>query len=501
MACLAALAPVVAFGVFTACQPTGNSSPGTDASTANDSATDTGRPPSDASPEAAQLDSSGENDLNANGPFGGLATPEEALLLIKALPPRAFTIPSEAPPTLPSSATLTNLPSIATQGTVPKPLGSPGTCEAQSFAYGLGSYTAARDPDGGILWSATTAANQVSAAWMFDWMVSQSLATCPKGGKAFRYLDRLVLVGAPSAADRPYEPSCPYLTDASVLSEVYGDESHLQIGGYATFLISKATGMPPTGLPNRAIHEFVSAGQAVAFSGPIIQGYINPKHQPTLDSGVFYGDGATEAGHGQLVVGYDDTIGTTANPGAFLIQNSFGPQWGDGGRVYFAYDTFLKTQVLAAVAWPINPGATGTALAPTGFDGGTPPAASLVRGFQWAPSDANVFLVVIHHFDEPVTMTSVAFTEPSATAPGKTATATLSTAIRDFYTYIQRTDGNSFVEGTYSITLQVQTIAGIAGSYTGTIAVGAPAPSTPRAATMASAIWGPTGAAATVTGP
>jgi hypothetical protein len=86
-----------------------------------------------------------------------------------------------------------------------------------------------------------------------------------------------------------------------------------------------------------------------------------------------------------------------------------------------------------------------------------------VRGFQWAPSDADVFLVVIHHFDGPVTLTSVAFTEPDVTAPGKTATATLTTATRDFYTYIQRTDGNAFVQGTYSVTMQVQTVAGIAG--------------------------------------
>jgi hypothetical protein len=76
MAPLAVLAPVIAF----ACQPTGGSSPGNDASTpkpGNDGSTpkdagvDRTHPPSDASIEAAQPDSAGEGESSETGPFGG----------------------------------------------------------------------------------------------------------------------------------------------------------------------------------------------------------------------------------------------------------------------------------------------------------------------------------------------------------------------------------------------------------------------------------------------
>src|SRR5262249_47810727 len=66
-----------------------------------------------------------------------------------ALSPRSLLIPRQqpVPPRLPQKVTLANLPPIGMQGTLSK-LGSPGSCISWSFAYGLGSYTAARRIDG-----------------------------------------------------------------------------------------------------------------------------------------------------------------------------------------------------------------------------------------------------------------------------------------------------------------------------------------------------------------
>ena len=103
---------------------------------------------------------------------------------------------------------LTNLPSIATQG-VPGSVGSPGSCEAQSFGYCLGAYTAARNPDGSEKWSASDAANQPSAAWLYQWehqVLEHDARMCPQGSGAKPYADKLVGDGAPSTAAFPYDP-------------------------------------------------------------------------------------------------------------------------------------------------------------------------------------------------------------------------------------------------------------------------------------------------------
>ena len=47
--------------------------------------------------------------------------------------------------------------------------GDIGSCEAQSFGYGLGSYTAARRADGSIRWVAELPENSVSPAYLFAW--------------------------------------------------------------------------------------------------------------------------------------------------------------------------------------------------------------------------------------------------------------------------------------------------------------------------------------------
>jgi hypothetical protein len=94
---------------------------------------------------------------DGSGPFGSLLNPEEFHDAVQALPPAAFFTPRVQPP-LPSHAYLHNLPAVSQQGTAATP-GSPGSCEAQSFGYGLGSYTAARRPDGSSKWIAALAEN------------------------------------------------------------------------------------------------------------------------------------------------------------------------------------------------------------------------------------------------------------------------------------------------------------------------------------------------------
>src|SRR5262249_963342 len=141
--------------------------------------------------------------------FGSLLYAPEFEAAPHALPPHAHLLQA-FPSSLPARHRLRNLPAIAMQGT-PQHLGSPGSCEAQSFGYGLGSYTAAREPDGSIKWDASLAENEVSAAFLYNFEHHQENRTCPKGSLATPYLEYLIAHGSPSARDIPYEPDCSYL--------------------------------------------------------------------------------------------------------------------------------------------------------------------------------------------------------------------------------------------------------------------------------------------------
>lgn len=47
-------------------------------------------------------------------------------------------------------------------------------------------------------------------------------------------------------------------------------------------------------------------------------------------------------GHAIVCVGYDDGMRIGDCSGAFLIRNSWGSSWGDGGYGYLPYDYVLK---------------------------------------------------------------------------------------------------------------------------------------------------------------
>jgi hypothetical protein len=92
---------------------------------------------------------------------------------------------------------LKNLPAC-TQGVLGS-VGSPGSCEAQPFGYCLGAYTEARNPDGSMKWSASQAAKQPSAAWLYQWehqAREHDGRVCPQGPGAKPYADKLVADGA-----------------------------------------------------------------------------------------------------------------------------------------------------------------------------------------------------------------------------------------------------------------------------------------------------------------
>jgi hypothetical protein len=426
-----------------------------------------------------------------SGPFGSLLDVSEFNAAVQALPPAALSADG-VQPVLPPKAFLGNLPAVSQQGTTATP-GSPGTCEAQSFGYGLGSYTAARHPDGSSKWKAALAQNSISPAYLFALGITDGFATCPKGGAALPYLAQLVAFGAPTRARVGYQPSCDYLADVVPAQrdfpQSYPDMKRFRIGSYAAFQVFEN---PAAAV--QLIKQFIANGQAVAFSGKVLCGYGTDL--PMRD-GVIYetsyavnGEGQP-LGHGQLIVGYDDTVGTPGKKGALLVQNSFGTAWpasagavspAPAGMAYWSYDSFEKTQMLAAVAYPRSSGPpSGVRLAGDAHA----PLASIPGALQWSSDTEpqSVYLILKHFFHDPVMITKISLTEPGGNAV--TATGAYGQYVNAGYSYLKRSDGRAFLSGRWEVTLEGADTRGKPVSYSGALLVGTPQPISLPGASMA----------------
>ncbi len=424
------------------------------------------------------------------GQFGSLVNYEEFDASPDTLPPFAFS--SGSPEPIPTRVVLENLPAVAQQGSATAPgLGSPGTCEAQSFGRGLGTYTAARLPNGASKFVPDTDDNIVSAAFLWSITVAQGQATCPPGGAALGYLQRLTAYGSASAAQVPYEPSCCYLGSIDPVF-AWPNQDKFRIGSYSTFNISPAQ--------LDFMKELIAAGHAIAFSGPVFQVYPDPP----LSFGVFGNNGGTQpllmpnTGHGQLVVGYDDQMGDPSAPGAFLVQNSFGTAWppaAPGGRIWWAYDTFLMSQKLAAVAYSVDPSTPTSGQLQTQL---ATPQAWVVGVSHWVQpqTQGNVVLIVSLHFSQPVVLLDATITEPGT---GTQVKQSYGLAFSDGYIFWRRTDGAQFLPGNYGLSLNVINAANATGAFTGQFSVGVSVPTTPTPAPIATPIYDTIGNLAAVT--
>jgi hypothetical protein len=352
-----------------------------------------------------------------------------------------------------SRVVLGNLPPIASQGT-PTKLGAPGSCEAQSFGYCLGAYTAARLPDGSRRWSAADPQNQPSAAWLYQWAHNRQNKQCPKGSQAVPYATELVTNGAPSTARFPYNANSE-TTVPAICQEIERidtanpgpDAMRLAIGSYKSFKGVK-------GKKDQYLDLFKSLladGNAIAFSGLVPKGY--GKLQPELTDGVYMApNGFTPgSGHGQVIVGYDDNKGPH---GAFLVQNSFSPDWNPGpaddpgynGRVWYGYNAWFNGQSLALTMFSNNPSPpSGERLA---AGSGAPPI--FVTQSKTYQQDGQGYLALILHASDAFTLSQIVVTGPH----GLATTQALNETLRFGYVYVQR--GPAFQAGRYQVQLTGQ---------------------------------------------
>ena len=376
-------------------------------------------------------------------------------------------------PDVSHAVTLTNLPAVSRQG-VPGSVGSPGSCEAQSFGYCLGAYTAARNPNGSVKWDAADANNAPSAAWLYQWehaIVESDKRVCPNGSGATPYANRLVRDGAPSTAQVPYNPHdattphtvCAYIAALDV-QRGWPGQSRFLIGSYKAY----------TGLQNgkakylSLFKELIRHGHAIAFTGQVARKYC--VESPPLRRGAFTAPAGffPKSGHGQVIVGYDDSVGPH---GAFLVQNSFGAGWNPGpesspghnGRIYWGYNAFFASQAYAIVMFSnTDQPVRGTLLSTNASQA---PAFAVASAHRATDAQNRHRLVVVTHSSDAVTVKHLAVTAPD----GATDAQNLNEMLRIGYQYVERAGNAPFVSGAYKVAYTVLDRTGRQIVYRGTV--------------------------------
>jgi hypothetical protein len=124
------------------------------------------------------------------------------------------------------------------------------------------------------------------------------------------------------------------------------------------------------------------------------------------------------------------------------------------------------------VAYPLDlsfPVAAPLSSSPTGG-----PKAYITLAYQRVDGDASgspppAYLILQHRFSEPVELVSVALTEPAPA--GASATQANGYAISNGYTYLERTDGKSFLRDRYGVVIVAKNAAGQSFTFTETVRV------------------------------
>ncbi|HTQ66044.1 MAG TPA: C1 family peptidase [Puia sp.] len=215
---------------------------------------------------------------------------------------------------LPESANLQKYaPAVGDQG-------KQGSCVAWSSAYGartiLEAARTGEDPNN-LKFSPSFLYNQIGLNGCDGSYINRAMEFMTKRGSVpydrFPYTDQ----------DCSQQPTQQLLTEAQ----------QFRMRGSNRLTVGDRTDL----IDLRAIKENLSQGAPVVIGMMVGGSYMQPMMgqdvwNPTGDDKSMMGFG----GHAQCVVGYDDT----KYGGAFLIMNSWGPQWGNNGFAWVRYRDF-----------------------------------------------------------------------------------------------------------------------------------------------------------------
>jgi hypothetical protein len=215
---------------------------------------------------------------------------------------------------LPESANLQKYaPTVGDQG-------KQGSCVAWSSAYGART----------ILESVRTGSDPNSLKFSPSFLYNQIGLDGCDGSYINRAMDFMSQRGSVPYEAFPYsDQDCSRQPDQQLLDQA----KQFRMRGSNRLTVGSSTDK----IDLRAIKENLSQGAPVVIGMMVGGSYMQPMMgqdvwNPTSDDESMMGFG----GHAQCVVGYDDT----KYGGAFLIMNSWGPQWGNNGFAWVRYKHF-----------------------------------------------------------------------------------------------------------------------------------------------------------------
>ena len=215
---------------------------------------------------------------------------------------------------LPESANLLKYaPAVGDQG-------KQGSCVAWSSAYGART----------ILESARTGENPNNIKFSPAFLYNQIGVDGCEGSYINRAMEFMSQKGSVPYESFPYnDQDCSRQPDQQLLDQA----KQFRMRGSNRLTVGDHTDK----IDLRAIKENLSQGAPVVIGMMVGGSYMQPMMgqdvwNPTQDDASMMGFG----GHAQCVVGYDDA----KYGGAFLIMNSWGPQWGNNGFAWVRYKHF-----------------------------------------------------------------------------------------------------------------------------------------------------------------
>jgi Leucine-rich repeat (LRR) protein len=245
----------------------------------------------------------------------GCLPDDPAVLRAHRAPPRIG--PAEA---LPSSVDLSaHMPPVGNQG-------SQGSCAAWASVYAQKTYEEGLEQG----WDLTSGHHQFSPAFTYNQVRG------PEGGSSLTgNLDRLILLGAPSLYDVPYNDRD---------DDTWPRDPQVWRRGMPYRPASWVWYPAVTDADLDVIKAILVSGHVLSLGFPVYTNF-------GVGADDFYeGPGPTDTtnvGHGICIVGYDDNADSGDSDGVqggFKFQNSWGAGWGGDGRAYMSYE-FIKQYV------------------------------------------------------------------------------------------------------------------------------------------------------------
>lgn len=210
------------------------------------------------------------------------------------------------------------LPPVGRQGTS-NHIGSPGTCAAWAYVYGLVGFNAAHNND----FFPTVPANQASPAHIYI-QVKQTdhdpKESC--SGSSFSTYNQFLQNGTPNMHTAPYAADCKTLWN-TYNSDATPDDR---------FALQNPSAVKTNDLVS--VKGVLASGKPLCYGTKLYTDFDAYANSPVPYVGNHV---LSNSSHCMLIVGYDDDCG---EHGAIYLQNSFGTNWGDQGMMWMDADTF-----------------------------------------------------------------------------------------------------------------------------------------------------------------